>query len=81
MRIYSGKPRVSGPINNATERFKSEVCGVSVPLVLIDGQELAKHIYNYSLGMQTEQVFEIKGLDGDFWDEMLNEDTRGEEVS
>jgi restriction system protein len=49
--------------------------------VLIDGQELAKHIYNYSLGMQTEQVFEIKGLDGDFWDEMLNEDTRGEEVS
>ncbi len=53
----------------------------STTLVLIDGQELAKHIYNYSLGMQTEQVFEIKGLDGDFWDEMLNEDTRGEEVS
>jgi restriction system protein len=39
-------------------------------LVLIDGEQLAKHIYDYSLGMQTEQIIEIKKLDSDFWDIM-----------
>lgn len=39
-------------------------------LVLIDGEQLAKHIYDYSLGMQIEQIIEIKKLDSDFWDIM-----------
>lgn len=39
-------------------------------LVLIDGEQLAKYIYDYSLGMQTEQTIEIKKLDSDFWDIM-----------
>ena len=39
-------------------------------LVLIDGEQLAKYIYDYSLGMQTEQIIEIKKLDSDFWDSM-----------
>ncbi len=42
----------------------------NVTLVLIDGEQLAKYIYEYSLGMQTEQVIEIKKLDSDFWDIM-----------
>ncbi|MBN2101188.1 restriction endonuclease [Candidatus Dojkabacteria bacterium] len=42
----------------------------STTLVLIDGQELAKYIYDYNLGMQTEQVIEIKKMDSDFWDSM-----------
>lgn len=42
----------------------------STNVVLIDGEELAVYIYNYSLGMQTEQVVEIKKLDADFWDAM-----------
>ena len=37
-------------------------------LVLIDGLELAKYIYDYNLGMQVEQVIEIKKLDSDYWD-------------
>ncbi|WP_330924460.1 restriction endonuclease [Candidatus Sororendozoicomonas aggregata] len=37
-------------------------------LVLIDGQQLAKYIYDYNLGMQVEQTIEIKKLDSDFWD-------------
>jgi restriction system protein len=37
-------------------------------IVLIDGLALAKHIYDFNLGMQLEQVIEIKRLDGDFWD-------------
>lgn len=37
-------------------------------LVLIDGNQLAEHIYNYGLGMQIEQTINIKKLDTDFWD-------------
>ena len=36
--------------------------------------ELAKYIYDYSLGMQVEQVIEIKKLDSDYWDS-LKDDT------
>lgn len=39
-------------------------------VVLIDGRQLAEYIYRYDVGMQTEQVFTVKKLDGDFWDEM-----------
>jgi restriction system protein len=45
-------------------------------LVLIDGEQLAKYIYDYSLGMQTEQIIEIKKLDSDFWD-MMEDDLKG----
>lgn len=41
-------------------------------LVLIDGAQLAEYIYEYSLGMQVEQVIEIKKMDADYWDEMQN---------
>lgn len=44
-------------------------------LVLIGGEQLAKYIYDYSLGMQTEQVIEIKKLDSDFWDIMEDDNT------
>ena len=64
--------------NENAKRYAQSV--PSTTLVLRDGKELAKHMYNYSLGMQTEQMFEIKGLDGDFWDEMLNENNREEEM-
>ncbi len=39
-------------------------------IVLISGEELAGHIYEYGLGMQSEQVITIKKLDSDFWDAM-----------
>lgn len=39
-------------------------------VVLIDGRQLAEYIYRYDVGMQAEQVFTVKKLDGDFWDEM-----------
>lgn len=41
-------------------------------IVLINGEELANYIYEYNLGMQTEQIITIKKLDSDFWDEMEN---------
>ena len=42
-------------------------------LVLINGEQLAKYIYDYSLGMQTKQHIEIKEMDSDFWDSMQND--------
>ena len=42
-------------------------------LILIDGQKLAEFIYDFGLGMQTEQVIEIKKLDSEFWDEMQDD--------
>ncbi|MEJ2395566.1 MAG: hypothetical protein P8Z77_12510 [Candidatus Thiodiazotropha sp.] len=42
----------------------------STNVVLIDGKKLAEYIYTYSLGMQIEQVVELKKMDEDFWDAM-----------
>lgn len=58
---------------NATEYASKLNNGTT--LVLIEGEQLAKYIYDYSLGMQTEQVIEIKKLDSDFWDIMEDDNT------
>jgi restriction system protein len=42
-------------------------------LVLINGEQLAKYMYDYSLGMHTKQHIEIKEMDSDFWDGMQND--------
>ena len=42
-------------------------------LVLIDGQTLANYLYEYGVGFQTRQVIEIKELDQDFWDDMIDD--------
>lgn len=42
-------------------------------IVLIDGQKLAKYIYDFGLGMQVEQTIEIKRLDSEFWDKMTDQ--------
>ena len=42
-------------------------------VVLIDGIKLAEYIYNFGLGMQIEQLIEIKKMDSDFWDSMTDE--------
>ena len=42
-------------------------------IVLINGEKLAEYIYDYNLGMQIENVIEIKKLDSDFWDLMLDD--------
>lgn len=57
--------------SGAKEYVKS--LNATTTIVLINGEQLAKHIYEYGLGMQTEQVFEIKKLDSDFWDSMIDE--------
>ncbi len=51
----------------------AESLNFSTKIVLMNGEQLAEHIYNYNLGMQTERVIEIKKLDSDFWDSMIDE--------
>lgn len=46
----------------------------NINLVLMDGEQLAKYLYDYGLGVQVEQIIEIKQLDGEFWDEMENDE-------
>lgn len=41
-------------------------------IVLIDGKQLAEYIYDFDLGMQTEQIIQIKKLDFEFWDTMMD---------
>ena len=41
-----------------------------VSLILIDGTQLASYIYEYGLGMQTEQTLDLKRLDADYWDSL-----------
>ncbi|EKO3801095.1 restriction endonuclease [Vibrio harveyi] len=55
--------------SKSAKEYASNLNG-STALVLIDGQQLAKYIYDYNLGMQIEQVIEIKKMDSDFWDTM-----------
>ncbi len=42
-------------------------------IVLINGDKLAEYIYNHNLGMQTERMIEIKKLDSDYWDNMIDD--------
>ncbi|MCC6702920.1 MAG: restriction endonuclease [Fluviicola sp.] len=51
--------------------FANSLTGTT--LILIDGQKLAEFIYDFGLGMQTEQIIEIKRLDSEFWDGMQDD--------
>ena len=46
----------------------------STTVVLIDGKRLSEYIYDFGLGMQIDQVIQIKKLDTDFWDSMQDDD-------
>lgn len=50
-----------------------ESLSVNTKIVLINGKKLSEFIYDFNLGMQTEQIIELKKLDSDFWDEMQDE--------
>ena len=50
-----------------------EKLGSTTTIVLIDGTELAKYIYECGLGMQVRQTIEIKKLDEGFWDSMADD--------
>ena len=47
----------------------------STNVVLIDGSKLAEYIYDYGLGMQTEQTVIVKRMDSDFWEKMQDDES------
>lgn len=50
----------------------AESLNTTTKIVLINGTKLAEYIYDYNLGMQTERIIEIKKLDSDYWDAMID---------
>lgn len=58
-----------------TSRFSKDAieCAKDNGVVLIDGNQLAKYIYDFGLGMQLESTLHIKKIDHDFWDMMEDE--------
>jgi restriction system protein len=54
--------------SRGAEEYAASLNGMT-NLVLINGQQLAKYIYDYGLGMQDEQTIVIRKIDGDFWDQ------------
>jgi len=61
--------------SNFTKGAKEYVenLNATTTIVLINGEKLAKYIYEFGLGMQIEETIEIKKLDSDFWDNMEDE--------
>lgn len=56
-----------------TSTFTNEAKGYkpsgNIKIVLIDGQDLCKYMIDYNIGVSTEQTYEIKKIDSDFFDE------------
>lgn len=52
-----------------TENAKNSVKGIEAKIVLIDGEQLCKYMIEYDLGVSVRQVYEIKQLDNDYFDE------------
>ena len=73
VRALSGTAHSKG-VFITTSYFSQEAINyansVHATVILIDGDQLADYMYQYGLGMQTVQTFEIKKLDTDFWDTM-----------
>ena len=52
-----------------TEEAKKCVKDVQSKIVLIDGEQLCKYMIEYNLGVSSRQVYEIKQLDSDYFEE------------
>jgi len=52
-----------------SKEAKLYVEGLHQKIVLIDGQELAKYMIEYNVGVSTKKVYEVKRIDNDYFDE------------
>lgn len=52
-----------------TEEAKKCVKDVQSKIVLIDGEQLSKYMIEYNLGVSSRQVYEIKQIDSDYFEE------------
>ena len=52
-----------------SKEAKQYVEKLNKKIVLIDGQEVARYMIEYNVGVSTKQVYEIKRIDSDYFDE------------
>lgn len=52
-----------------TKEAKQYVEKLNKKIVLIDGQELARYMIEYNVGVSTKQVYEVKRIDSDYFEE------------
>ena len=45
----------------------------SKKIVLIDGQELARYMIEYNVGVSLKRVYEVKRIDSDYFEDDNNE--------
>ncbi len=53
-----------------TKEAKQYVEKLNKKIVLIDGQELARYMIEYNVGVSTKQIYEVKRIDSDYFDEI-----------
>ena len=54
-----------------TEEAKKCVKDVQSKIVLIDGGQLCKYMIEYNLGVSSHQIYEIKKIDSDYFEEQI----------
>lgn len=52
-----------------SKEAKLYVQNLNKKIVLIDGQELARYMIEYNVGVSTKQVYEVKRIDSDYFEE------------
>lgn len=52
-----------------SKEAKQYVDKLNKKIVLIDGQELARYMIEYNVGVSTKQVYEVKRIDSDYFEE------------
>jgi restriction system protein len=52
-----------------TDEAKKCAKEVQSKIVLIDGEQLCKYMIEYNLGVSSRQVYEIKQIDSDYFEE------------
>jgi restriction system protein len=52
-----------------SKEARNYVSGLHQKIVLIDGNELAKYMIEYNVGVSTKKVYEVKRIDNDYFEE------------
>ena len=55
--------------SNFSKEAKQYVVGLHQKIVLIDGQELAKFMIEYNVGVSTKKTYEVKRIDTDYFED------------
>lgn len=52
-----------------SKEARNYVAGLHQKIVLIDGNELAKYMIEYNVGVSTKKIYEVKRIDNDYFEE------------